>query len=116
MSSVLLFDNHQSLAWSRVQQARGCSALQVKGVRWDMDLGGQTFEKRLLEHVADEFNAKSGLGKDVRSSAKAMAKLKKEVKRTKEILSANTEAPLNVESLFEDVDFRSDHPTLLDIP
>lgn len=78
-----------------------------------MNLGGQTFEKRLLEHVADEFNAKSGLGKDIRSSAKAMAKLKKEVKRTKEILSANTEAPLNVESLFEDVDFRYALQTLV---
>jgi len=35
-----------------------------------------------------------------------MAKLKKQVKRTKEILSANTAAPISVESLYNDVDFR----------
>lgn len=80
---------------------------QVKGIRWDTELGGQTLERRLLEYFADEFNQKSGLGVDVRTSPKAMAKLRKEVKRTKEILSANTEAPLNVESLFEDKDFRT---------
>ncbi|KHN33650.1 Heat shock 70 kDa protein 17 [Glycine soja] len=37
-----------------------------------------------------------------------MAKLKKQIKRTKEILSANTAAPVSVESLHnDDVDFRS---------
>nr|QBS00792.1 HSP70 [Agave sisalana] len=36
-----------------------------------------------------------------------MAKLKKQVKRTKEILSANTVAPISVESLYDDIDFRS---------
>eukprot|EP00897_Mesotaenium_endlicherianum_P006776 jgi/Mesen1/6126/ME000313S05248 len=80
---------------------------QVKGVRWDADLGGQSMEARLLEHFADEFAAKVGGGVDIRASAKAMAKLKKEVKRTKEVLSANTEAPLNVEGLYHDIDFRT---------
>uniref|UniRef100_A0A8R7TTS6 Uncharacterized protein n=2 Tax=Triticum urartu TaxID=4572 RepID=A0A8R7TTS6_TRIUA len=36
-----------------------------------------------------------------------MAKLKKQVKRTKEILSACTPAPISVESLYNDTDFRS---------
>eukprot|EP00246_Nothoceros_aenigmaticus_P009891 TRINITY_DN2591_c0_g2_i2.p1 TRINITY_DN2591_c0_g2~~TRINITY_DN2591_c0_g2_i2.p1 ORF type:complete len:624 (+),score=158.76 TRINITY_DN2591_c0_g2_i2:87-1874(+) len=36
-----------------------------------------------------------------------MAKLKKQVKRTKEILSANLDAPLSVESIYDDRDFRS---------
>lgn len=80
---------------------------QVKDVRWKANLGGQDMELRLLEHFADEFNKQLGNGVDVRSSPKAMAKLKKQVKRTKEILSANTVAPLSVESLYEDRDFRS---------
>eukprot|EP00850_Spirogloea_muscicola_P022840 SM000314S12184 [mRNA] locus=s314:20611:26618:+ [translate_table: standard] len=80
---------------------------QVKAIRWDATLGGQTMEARLVEHFATEFNEKLGSGADVRSSPKAMAKLKKEVKRTKEILSANVDAPLSVEGLFEDRDFRT---------
>ncbi|XP_020268798.1 heat shock 70 kDa protein 17 isoform X2 [Asparagus officinalis] len=64
-------------------------------------------ESTLVEYFADEFNKKLGNGVDVRKSPKAMAKLKKQVKRTKEILSANTAAPISVESLYDDIDFRS---------
>lgn len=80
---------------------------QVRDVRWNAELGGQDMEKRLVEHFADEFNKQLGNGVDVRKSAKAMAKLKKQVKRTKEILSANTMAPISVESIYDDRDFRS---------
>ncbi|KAI3812292.1 hypothetical protein L1987_16999 [Smallanthus sonchifolius] len=80
---------------------------QVKDVRWDPELGGQNMELRLVEYFADEFNKQVGNGIDVRQSPKAMAKLKKQVKRTKEILSANTAAPISVESLLDDRDFRS---------
>lgn len=80
---------------------------QVKDVRWDPQLGGQDMELRLVEYFADEFNKQLGNGVDVRTSPKAMAKLKKQVKRTKEILSANTMAPISVESLYDDRDFRS---------
>lgn len=59
-----------------------------------------------MEYFADEFNKQVGNGVDVRKSPKAMAKLKKQVKRTKEILSANTMAPISVESLYDDRDFR----------
>ncbi|KAH0855261.1 hypothetical protein HID58_013749, partial [Brassica napus] len=80
---------------------------QVKDVRWDSGLGGQSMEMRLVEYFADEFNKQLGNGVDVRKFPKAMAKLKKQVKRTKEILSANTGAPISVESLHDDRDFRS---------
>ncbi|KAE8777837.1 Luminal-binding protein 1 [Hordeum vulgare] len=56
---------------------------------------------------ADQFNKQLANGDDIRQSPKAMAKLKKQVKRTKEILSANTAAPILVESLYNDIDFRS---------
>lgn len=63
-------------------------------------------ELRLVEHFADEFNKQVDSGIDVRKSPKSMAKLKKQVKRTKEILSANTMAPISVESIYEDRDFK----------
>ncbi|KAL2515821.1 Heat shock 70 kDa protein 17 [Forsythia ovata] len=72
---------------------------KVKDVRWDAELGGQNMELRLVEYFADEFNKQLGSGVDIRNNAKAMAKLKKQVKRTKEILCANKMAPISVESL-----------------
>ncbi|KAI3990935.1 hypothetical protein MKX01_026119 [Papaver californicum] len=80
---------------------------QVKDVSWNTDLGGRNMEMRLVEYFADEFNNQVGGGFDIRKFPKAMAKLKKQVKRTKEILSANTMAPISVESLYDDRDFRS---------
>ncbi|RVX11271.1 Heat shock 70 kDa protein 17 [Vitis vinifera] len=59
---------------------------KVKDVSWDPELGGQNMEMRLVEYFADEFNQQVGNGVDVRKFPKAMAKLKKQVKRTKEIL------------------------------
>lgn len=80
---------------------------QVRDVVWNAELGGQDMELRLVEYFADEFNKQLGNGVDIRKSPKAMAKLKKQVKRTKEILSANTMAPISVESIYDDRDFRS---------
>lgn len=37
----------------------------------------------------------------------AVAKLKRQVKRTKEVLSANSFAPISVEELMNGIDFRS---------
>jgi hypothetical protein len=72
-----------------------------------------------MEHFADEFNAQlnkasasgsdsgSPAPQDVRTAPRAMAKLRKQVSRTKQILSANSEAPMSVEELWQDRDFRS---------
>lgn len=81
--------------------------LHVKYVRWKANLGGKTMEMRLVENFVDEFNRQVGNGIDVQKSPKAMEKLKKQIKHTKEILSANNEAPLSIESIYEDHDFRS---------
>ncbi|PWA97169.1 heat shock protein 70 family [Artemisia annua] len=96
-------------AYSAKEYGKTVSAnqFQVKDVKWDSELGGQHMELRLVEYFADEFNKQVGNGVDVRQFPKAMAKLKKQVKRTKEILSANTAAPISVESLLDDRDFRS---------
>ncbi|XWS57081.1 hypothetical protein CRYUN_Cryun09bG0140900 [Craigia yunnanensis] len=59
----------------------------------------------LVEYFADEFNKQVGNGVGERKYPKAMAKLKKQVKLIKEILSANTAAPISVESLYDDLDF-----------
>ncbi|CAH9072916.1 unnamed protein product [Cuscuta epithymum] len=103
-AALVYFSAYNSKEFGRTASV---NQFQVKDVRWDAELGGEHFELRLVEHFADEFNRELGNGIDVRKSPKAMAKLKKQVKRTKEILSANTAAPISVESLYDDRDFRS---------
>ncbi|CAH9089523.1 unnamed protein product [Cuscuta europaea] len=103
-AALVYFSAYNSKEFGRTVSV---NQFQVKDVRWDAELGGEQFELRLVEHFADEFNRELGNGVDVRKSSKAMAKLKKQVKRTKEILSANTAAPISVESLYDDRDFRS---------
>jgi len=52
-----------------------CAPPQVKAVRWDHELGGQSLELRLLEHFAAEFNGKMGKASfDVRKIPESMAK------------------------------------------
>ena len=78
---------------------------------WVENLGSDALEAALTAHLADEFDAKHGGGKTgaagIRASPRAMAKLRKAVKRAKEVLSANSEAPVIVEELHNDVDFRA---------
>jgi len=79
--------------------------LRVLDVAWDDDLGGDHLDWILVDHIADEFQVKYGL--DPRESPKAIAKMKKAVRRTKEILSANSDAPVYVEELHDNKDFSS---------
>lgn len=97
------------VTYSAYTNAKGVSTSQfdVRDVIWREDVGGEQLELALMEHFADEFNAQLGSGQDVRSAPRAMAKLRKQVVRTKQILSANSEAPLSVEELWQDRDFRT---------
>lgn len=82
------------------------SQFEVKDVAWDASLGVQELDMLLVNHFADLFETKHG-GSDTRSNPRAVAKLKRQARRTKEILSANTEAPFIVEELHDGKDFRS---------
>ena len=80
---------------------------EVKAVKWDESCGGEDMDMLLVDHFAAEFDAKHKPKVSVSDAPKAIAKLRKQVRKTKEILSANREAPLSVEGMHEDVDFRS---------
>ena len=79
--------------------------LEVKDLRYIDGIGGATLDMVLVEHFIKEFKEKHG--KDISNVPRAVAKLKKACKKTKEILSANNDAPVSVEGLHDDIDFRS---------
>eukprot|EP00195_Chlamydomonas_chlamydogama_P003215 CAMPEP_0202919692 /NCGR_PEP_ID=MMETSP1392-20130828/76466_1 /ASSEMBLY_ACC=CAM_ASM_000868 /TAXON_ID=225041 /ORGANISM="Chlamydomonas chlamydogama, Strain SAG 11-48b" /LENGTH=990 /DNA_ID=CAMNT_0049613149 /DNA_START=318 /DNA_END=3290 /DNA_ORIENTATION=+ len=84
------------------------SQLEVKDVDWDHELGANLLDQILSTHFVTQFAEKHKLKVEtLLSNAKAMAKMKKQVRRTKEILSANTGSPFSVEEFYDGKDFQS---------
>ncbi|KAG6336640.1 hypothetical protein ID866_2447 [Astraeus odoratus] len=94
---------HSSMSVSIVAFSKG--QLVVKGAAYDRHLGGRDIDYALLRHFAAEFKEKYKI--DVLSSPKATFRLAVGCERLKKVLSANTEAPLNVESIMNDIDASS---------
>ena len=79
--------------------------LIVKSTAYDRNLGGRDIDYALLEHFSKEFKTKYNI--DVMSNPKALFRLSAGCEKLKKVLSANAEAPLNVESIMNDVDASS---------
>ena len=97
-------------ALSELRSKKTYGSFVVKSVEWNDEFGGEDLDVLLVNHFLDEFQEKHGSetnGKDVTKDKRAVAKLRKQVRKTKEMLSANKEAPVSVEGMFEDIDFRS---------
>ncbi|KAG0308415.1 adenyl-nucleotide exchange factor sse1 [Dissophora globulifera] len=79
--------------------------LTVKSRAFDRHFGGRDFDRMLVDHFAAQFKTKYGI--DVKSNGKAMIRLMAGCEKLKKVLSANAEAPLNIESIMEDRDVSS---------
>ena len=87
---------------SKYSKEKTVGGLMVLGKAWDASLGGLALDHRIVEYLADEFNAKWGKG-DVRTVPRAMAKLRIQANKVKHVLSANSEIPIYMESLHDDI-------------
>lgn len=76
---------------------------EVKATKGDMYLGGSNFDERLTEHFIKKFKQESG--KDISNVPKAIARLRNACERAKRTLSSATEAIIEIDSLYEGVDF-----------
>ncbi|KAK0643482.1 heat shock protein 70 family [Cercophora newfieldiana] len=79
--------------------------LSVKGTAFDRNLGGRNFDKALVDHLHKEFLGKFKI--DITTNPKAMTRVLAAAEKAKKILSANQQAPVNIESLMNDVDVRA---------
>uniref|UniRef100_A0A1I7STZ0 Hypoxia up-regulated protein 1 n=1 Tax=Bursaphelenchus xylophilus TaxID=6326 RepID=A0A1I7STZ0_BURXY len=81
--------------------------IKTIGVAFDRTLGGQLVTARLRDHLVNAFKEQfKALDKDITQNQRAMAKMWKEADRVKQVLSANAECFAQVESVFEDKDFK----------
>ncbi|OCK78192.1 heat shock protein Hsp88 [Lepidopterella palustris CBS 459.81] len=78
--------------------------LAVKSTAWDRHFGGRNFDKAMVDHFAKEFKEKYKI--DINENAKARFRVATGCEKVKKILSANSAAPLNIESVMNDVDVR----------
>lgn len=91
---------HGSTTVSIVDFTRGhCCVL---GVAADKTLGGRDLDRAIMHHFVQQFQQKYGV--NPMESPKAVLKLEEAATRIKKILSANGEAPCNIECLIEDYD------------
>ncbi|KAI8917022.1 hsp71-like protein [Powellomyces hirtus] len=76
---------------------------EVKATAGDTHLGGEDFDNRLVTFFADEFKRK--FKKDLTTNQRALRRLRTACERAKRTLSASAQASVEIDSLFEGIDF-----------
>lgn len=78
--------------------------LKILSHSFDDSLGGRDFDEALFNHFADLFKTEYKI--DVRTNPRACLRLRATCEKMKKVLSANPEAPLNIECLMDEKDVR----------
>jgi heat shock 70kDa protein 1/2/6/8 len=79
---------------------------EVKATAGNTHLGGEDFDNRLVNHFVDEFKRKNR-GKDITTNQRALRRLRTQCERAKRALSASAQASIEIDALFENIDFSS---------
>ncbi|KAG6578711.1 heat shock cognate 70 kDa protein 2-like [Cucurbita moschata] len=78
---------------------------EVKATAGDTHLGGEDFDNRLVNHFVQEFKRKNK--KDISGNPRALRRLRTACERAKRTLSSSAQTTLEIDSLFEGIDFYS---------
>ncbi|CAH8469555.1 unnamed protein product [Heterobilharzia americana] len=78
---------------------------EVKSTAGDTHLGGEDFDNRMVNHFVQEFKRKHK--KDISDNKRALRRLRTACERAKRTLSSSTQADLEIDSLYEGVDFHT---------
>jgi heat shock protein 1/8 len=102
--NVLIFDlGGGSLDVSLLTTEEGI--FEVTAVAGDRHLGGEDFDIRMVDYFVQEFKRK--FNKDISDNQRALRRLRTACETTKRTLSSSTEAHIDIDSLYEGVDFNS---------
>lgn len=78
---------------------------EVKSTAGDTHLGGEDFDNRMVNHFVQEFKRK--YKKDINGNARALRRLRTACERAKRTLSSTSQTTIEIDSLYEGVDFYS---------
>ena len=76
---------------------------EVKSTSGDTHLGGEDFDNRMVNHFIQEFKRKNK--KDISGNARSVRRLRTACERAKRTLSSSAQASIEIDSLFEGIDF-----------
>merc|ERR1711976_722181 len=74
-----------------------------KATAGDTHLGGEDFDNRMVDHFVNEFKRKHK--KDLTQNKRSLRRLRTACERRKRTLSASAQASIEIDSLFEGIDF-----------
>eukprot|EP00977_Amphora_coffeiformis_P014529 scaffold4084_cov194-Amphora_coffeaeformis.AAC.4 len=78
---------------------------EVKATAGDTHLGGEDFDNRMVDYFLQEFKRRHR--KDMSENQRALRRLRTACERAKRTLSSSTQAHIEIDSLFEGIDFNS---------
>ena len=78
---------------------------EVKATAGDTRLGGEDFDTRLVQHFSQDFKRKHK--KDLSENKRSVRRLRTACENLKKTLSASTQATIEIDSLFEGIDYTS---------
>ena len=78
---------------------------EVNATAGDTHLGGEDFDNRLVEYFLQDF--KRRFKKDMASNQRSLRRLRTACERAKRTLSSSTQAHIEIDSLFDGIDFNS---------
>jgi heat shock protein 1/8 len=78
---------------------------EVKATAGDTHLGGEDFDNRMVDHFVQEFKRK--YKKDITGNPRALRRLRTACERAKRTLSSSAQTTIEIDSLFEGIDFNS---------
>ncbi|XP_050913429.1 heat shock 70 kDa protein 4 [Lathyrus oleraceus] len=80
-------------------------SFDVKATAGDTHLGGEDFDNRMVNHLVKEFKRKNKM--DISGNSRALRRLRTACERAKRTLSFDTEATIDIDALYDGVDFHS---------
>ncbi len=78
---------------------------EVKATAGDTHLGGEDFDNRMVEYFLQDF--KRRFRKDMSKNQRSLRRLRTACERAKRTLSSSTQAHIEIDSLFDGIDFNS---------
>merc|ERR1712238_139553 len=78
---------------------------EVKATAGDTHLGGEDFDNRMVDYFLQDFKRRHK--KDMSNNQRSLRRLRTACERAKRTLSSSTQAHIEIDSLFEGVDFNS---------
>ncbi len=78
---------------------------EVKATAGDTRLGGEDFDTRLVQHFTQDFKRKHK--KDITQNKRSIRRLRSACENLKKTLSSSTQATIEIDSLFEGIDYTS---------